>query len=34
MIELNLLESVWCGDDEKEKRKKGRQIENRKKKTE
>jgi hypothetical protein len=24
MIELNLLDSVWCGDDEKEKRKKGK----------
>jgi hypothetical protein len=24
MIELNLLESVWCGDDEKEKKKKGK----------
>jgi hypothetical protein len=24
MIELNLLDSVWCGDDEKEKKKKGK----------
>jgi hypothetical protein len=31
MIELNLLESVWCGDDEKEKKKKGKEKTEKKK---